>query len=273
MDEHVDHRVPARLARSVRHLVGYRAVGLRPGVHLGLPSTGLTLVLPIDEPLDVDLGGHRARYRASLAGLHTSAARIRYQTTQIGVQLSIDPLACRRLLGVPAAELAENVVELDTAGGSPAARLLDAAASAPSLSAGCAAVADLLDPAEPGGLRRELTNAWGLILRSHGRVSVGWLADAVGWSRRHLEQQFRRELGVSPSQACALRRFEHAVDLVRDRHELAEAAALAGFTDQPHLTRVWRDRTGTTPGRWRSTEQLAFVQDSARALTETREHG
>lgn len=266
MEEHVEYRVRPSLQSLVRRFVGYRSENLEPGVHLGLPSTAFTLVLPIDDKLDVSLGSHRGRYEAMVSGLHTSAASIHYKTTQVGVHLAIEPLACRGVFGVPAVELAGTVVDLESVWGPLAGRLLDAAHSAPSMPQRCAAVESLLREAEVTGVRREVVAAWRLIMRSHGRIAVGAVAEAVGWSRRHLEQEFLRELGVSPKQACRLRRFEQAVNLVRDQHELAEAAVMAGFTDQPHFTRDWRELTGTTPRRWLREEKLAFVQDTAQAL-------
>lgn len=253
----------------MRRFVGYRSENLEPGVHLGLPSTVLTLVLPIDDKLDVSLGGHRGRHAAIVGGLHTGAATIHYDTAQVGVQLAVEPLACRGLLGMPAAELAGTVVDLESVWGPLAERVLDAAHSARPMHERCVAVEHLLRNGESFGVRREVVSAWQLIMRSHGRITVREIAGAVGWSRRHLEQEFRRELGVSPKQACSLRRFERAVGLVRDHHELAEAAALAGFTDQPHLTRDWRRLTGTTPSRWLREEKLAFIQDRARALADS----
>lgn len=272
MDERVEHRVRPSLQKLVRRFVGYRSENLEPGVHLGLPSTTLTLVLPLNDKLDVSLGTDRGRYAAVASGLHTSAATIHYGTAQVGVQLAIEPLASRALLGVPAAELAGTVVDLESVWGPMAGRLLDAAHSPRSMRDRCVAVESMLRETEPTGVRREVVNAWRLIMRSHGRITVGAVAEAVGWSRRHLEQEFLREFGLSPKQACRLRRFERAVDLVRDQHDLAEAAALAGFTDQPHLTRDWRELTGTTPRRWLREEKLAFVQDTARSLAHSGSH-
>lgn len=266
------HHPSPGLASAVRRFVGYRYEGLEPGQHLGMPSTALTLVLPIDGKLDVSLGTGRGQYAATVAGLHLRPATIHYGRAQIGLQLAIDPLSCRRLLGVPAAELAGAAVDLADLLGPLAGRLLDSVHAESSLQSSCTAVDRLLNPGAEYGLRPEVTNAWRLILRSGGLVSVGELAYAVGWSRRHLELQFRRELGISPKQACRLRRFERAVRLVRDGGDLAEVAVRAGFTDQPHLYRDWREMTGTTPIRWRREEILAFVQDRARALAESGNH-
>lgn len=272
MDDQVAHRPSPALATAIRRFVGYQFEGLDPGEHVGLPSTKLTLVLPVRDKLDVTLGGQRGQYDATISGLHLGPATIHYNTTQVGVELSIDPLASRRLLGVPAGELAGTVLELDSVWGALTGQLLDAIHSTSTSVERCAAVERLLHTIDTPDVRREVANAWQLIVRSGGLLTIEAIADAVGWSRRHLELQFRRELGVSPKQACRLRRFERAVGLVRDNHDLAEAAAIAGFADQPHLYRDWRELTGTTPKRWLLDDGLAFVQDGARSLVNSGSH-
>lgn len=272
MREQVTHVASARLREAIRSFVGYRYDGLTPGTHLGLPSTTLTFVLPIDDRLDVSFTNGRRTYDLVVGGLHTTPATIHFGVRQHGVQIGIDPLACRALLGVPAAELAQTIVELDDLWGARAHRLLEAAHSTSDVARQCARVERMIDPVESFGVRPEVSEAWRLVLRSGGLIGVQQMADAVGWSRRHLEQEFRREFGISPKQACRLRRFERAVDLVREGESLAESAAEAGFSDQPHLTRDWKELTGTTPMRWRREDQLAFVQDSANALRHGESH-
>lgn len=268
----VAHAPSGPLARAVRSVVGYQYDDLTPGEHLGMPSTTLTLVLAVDDTLDVSLGGRRQRYRAIVGGLHTTAARIHHGTMQHGVQLALSPLACRALLGVPAGELAEQVSELDEIVGRPAERLLDALHGTTDLTERCRLAEASLPPTRPSDVRPEIRHAWRVALQSGGSATVESLAAAVGWSRRHLEQEWRRELGITPKQALRLRRFERSVALLRNRADLAETAAAAGFADQPHLSRDWKAFTGTSPARWRRADKLAFVQDSANALRHAGEH-
>lgn len=266
------HAPAGALAASVPRFVAYRSEGLTPGSHVGLPSSTMTLVLALGESLDVALGGARGTYDAMLSGLHTTPATIRYGTTRVGIQLAVDPLASRGLFGVPAAELANGVVDLEAAWGRLGEQVLDAAGSAGSLREACRAVESSISLAGDPGVRREVAGAWQLIGHTQGRMTVDVLAEAVGWSRRHLEHEFRHEFGVSPKQACRLRRFERSVELVRAHHDLAESAAIAGFSDQSHLNRDWRALAGSSPTRWRRNEKLAFVQDSARALADSHLH-
>ena len=88
---------------------GYRQAGVPPATHRGLPSPYLTLIITLDDPLDLavptDPGQPPGRYRTLLGGLHTRPAIIRHDGRQSGIQLGLRPLGARVLLGLPAGEL------------------------------------------------------------------------------------------------------------------------------------------------------------------------
>jgi len=57
-------------------------------------------------------------------------------------------------------------------------------------------------------------------------------------------------------------RFGHAPPLrPPDRPPLADVAALAGYYDQAHFTRDWRDLAGCSPTTWLA-EEFPSVQDT-----------
>src|SRR6188474_2107788 len=107
--------VPSALAPYVTSLVAYDSDLGAPGVHRGLPTTSLTLVFPVGEPLDVSWAGQRARAKrwSTVSGLHAGPAEIHHDGTQRGVQLGLTTAGARALLGVPAAELAGELLEVD----------------------------------------------------------------------------------------------------------------------------------------------------------------
>lgn len=76
------------------------------------------------------------------------------------------------------------------------------------------------------------------------------LAGEVGLSRYQLLRGFARELGLPPHAYILQRRIALARRLIRDGHALAEAAAIAGFFDQSHLTRCFARQFGVTPSRY-----------------------
>lgn len=78
---------------------------------------------------------------------------------------------------------------------------------------------------------------------------VATMADECGMSERRLHALFRREVGVSPKVFARIRRFQAALGrLQRQRGtSLAVLAGEAGYADQAHMTRDFREFTGFTP--------------------------
>ena len=259
----------------VAAIVGYRHEGLAPGVHRGLPSPFLTLIVTADEPLEIaahaDPSQAPDRYDAMIGGLHTRPALVAHQGRQFGVQVSLTPLGARALLGVPASALAAIDYHLDDVVGPVARELTERFRAAPDWPGRFAALErgllDLLgdDVAE---VPPELCEAWRLTTSSAGRLRVEEIARRVGWSDRHLLGRFRAETGLSPKEAARVVRFDRARRALALRAacggplDLAALAATAGFYDQAHLTRDWRSFTGLPPSRWLA-EEFGFVQDSA----------
>ena len=93
----------------------------------------------------------------------------------------------------------------------------------------------------------EVAYAWQRTSLRQGRADIHALAAEAGWSRQRLWSRFRTQLGLSPKRAARLVRFDHAARLLADGTPPAEAAARAGYSDQPHLNREVRSIVDTTP--------------------------
>ena len=253
------------LTGLVDRVVGYRLAGLRPGVHVGMPSRYLTLVLPLDAPLRVGWAGEPPRsFSSVLSGLCTRPAGIHHDGSQHGVQLDLTVAGARRLFGVPAAELADTCLDLDSVIGAAGAQLLERVASAHHgrLVLVQRLLADrLADSGEAPLGCPEIDWAWRRLVDGGGGVPVARLAAEVGWSGSHLAARFRRELGMGPKTAARVIRFERSHRMVQNGRALAEVAAACGYADQSHLNRDWAQFAGTAPTRWRLDDDLAFVQD------------
>jgi AraC-like DNA-binding protein len=83
-------------------------------------------------------------------------------------------------------------------------------------------------------------------------ITLSALATEAGLSRYQLIRAFSRQLGLTPHAYIVQRRIQLARRLIRARRGLAEAAALAGFYDQSHLTRCFVRQFGVTPSRYAS---------------------
>lgn len=83
-------------------------------------------------------------------------------------------------------------------------------------------------------------------------ITLSDLATEAGLSRLQLLRAFSLQLGVTPHAYIVQRRIQLARRLIRARRPLAEVAAVAGFYDQPHLTRWFVKQFGVTPRRYSS---------------------
>jgi len=95
----------------------------------------------------------------------------------------------------------------------------------------------------------------GRLAASGGAVPVGVLADAAGVSGNHLATQFKSHVGVTPKRVARIYRFARLILSVDARRPVdwAELAQTAGYFDQAHFSREFKDFTGHTP-----TEYLAL---------------
>jgi AraC family transcriptional regulator len=83
-------------------------------------------------------------------------------------------------------------------------------------------------------------------------ISLSALAQEVGYSRGHFLNMFRRSMGVTPYQYLLRCRIDRARTLLRlGNLSLSEIAVACGFSNQSHLTNVFREHVGTTPGHYR----------------------
>ncbi len=277
-EEWFPRRPHPALRGLVAAAVGYHQQGLPAGVHRGLPSPQLTLVVTLDEPLRMaahpDPRQAPGDFDALLGGLHTTPALISHPGRQAGVQLALTPLGARRLLGLPAGELAALDCPPADVLGRAGTELTDrfrAARTWPERFAALERV--LLHGVQDGGTPPpEVTEAWRLTTASGGRLRVAEIAARVGWSQRHLGARFRTETGLSPKEAARVVRFDRARRALAARvaagrsADLAGLAAAAGFADQAHLTREWRAFSGLPPTRWLAAE-VRFRQDGDGPVT------
>ncbi|HYZ28507.1 MAG TPA: DUF6597 domain-containing transcriptional factor, partial [Thermoleophilaceae bacterium] len=162
------------------------------------------------------------------------------------------PGAAPYLLGIPASDLVNEHVALEAVDPRLAARIdarLDATADPRQT---LAAFADELerrlraidgpDPAVSHAVR----------LLDDTTATIAEVATRAFVSERELQRRFTEHVGYGPKTLQRVLRFQRFLQYISGpRAELAGAAALAGYTDQSHLTRETRRLAGLTPSRLR----------------------
>jgi AraC-like DNA-binding protein len=87
---------------------------------------------------------------------------------------------------------------------------------------------------------------------SHGAVPVGALIDVAGVSGNHLATQFKSHVGVPPKRVARIYRFAQLILGVDDLRPVnwSVLAQTAGYFDQAHFSREFKDFTGHTPAEY-----------------------
>ena len=168
----------------------------------------------------------------------------------VGAQLH--PGAARALFGTPADALAGRHTPLADLWGRDADDWRERVATAPSTDAQL----DLLEAALAARLSA-IRGVHPAVAQALARFRDGSRVDAAvaasGYSHRRFIELFRHDMGVVPTTHRRLRRFNAVLARIDGdpRATWTNVALDAGYADQAHLTREFREFTGLTPGEYR----------------------
>lgn len=109
-----------------------------------------------------------------------------------------------------------------------------------------------------------------MVDRLDGRLDVQELARESGLSVRSLQRTFLAQVGLTPKQLIANVRLQRTLERLRawGRTPTSHAglAAACGFSDQSHMIRDLKRRTGRSPRELEG--RVAFVQDAAACMAQ-----
>jgi AraC-like DNA-binding protein len=93
--------------------------------------------------------------------------------------------------------------------------------------------------------------------------SVADTAERLGFSRKHLNDEFNRRVGIPPKLYGRVQRLQRTIHSVgyRTTVDWADAAVSGGFYDQSHLVHEFRELVGLTPSEYlaRRSPYLGYV--------------
>ena len=151
----------------------------------------------------------------------------------------------RRFVRIEAAELLDRTIPLDAVLGRAARALqsrLDATASLEEcrrILSGAVGAVDV----RPDAVQLAID----AMTRVHGEVDIDWVADQAGMSARQFRRRCQEESGLSPKHLARVLRFRRACELAQRGESWLRVAVEAGYFDQAHLIKDFREFTGTTP--------------------------
>ncbi|MET9522302.1 helix-turn-helix domain-containing protein [Streptomyces coeruleorubidus] len=235
-------------------LGGVRMAGFRERAAAGLdlrvlPRPAVVVVIGLGEsPFTVEGARGHQELPSFAAALSPGPARIRGAGVEC-VEMRLSPRAAYALLGVSPRELDGSVQGLDDLWGRAGSRLRERLAEAPAWEQRLTLVDRFLAEraARAPAMTPEVAAAWDTIVVRRGRVRVGELAEACGWSRKRLWSRFSDQIGLTPKRAAMLVRFDHAARALTAGESAADVALACGYVDQPHLHRDVLAFAGCTP--------------------------
>lgn len=93
------------------------------------------------------------------------------------------------------------------------------------------------------------------IQQSDGLQKIASISDRLNISTRELERRFKKYIGISPKQMSRIYRFQSALQLKDTASSLTDIAHAAGYYDQSHFIREFKDIAGINPNIFFNKEQ------------------
>lgn len=104
-----------------------------------------------------------------------------------------------------------------------------------------------------GAGKKEINKALDYMHSSFNQdFSLTDLADLVGFSKYHFIRAFKKETGKTPYQYYLDLKVEKAIELIKtDKYSITEISFMSGFKDHSHFSRVFLNKTGMAPSRFK----------------------
>ena len=185
-------------------------------------------------------------------GVWTRRFLVEYPARVRLVGVHFKPWGISPFVDVPATELRDRWVPVDAVWRRSLDRIRNQLGELTSATATLRAVEDelrsRLAEAPPRGLD-VVRYTGGRLASAHGAVPVGALTEAAGVSTNHLATQFKSHVGVTPKRVARIYRFARLILSVDALGPVdwAELAHAAGYFDQAHFGKEFKDFTGHTP--------------------------
>jgi len=236
-------------------MTGYRETALGRFYQREAAPLRVPLIISLGTPFLIAFGrdpNPADRQPSFAAGLNVGPVHIESDGGAECVQVDFTPLGAYRFFGGAVVDLAARMVDIGDVLGIEGRRLHERLGATQSWQR-------RFDLLEDFVLRRaghvpssEIAFAYRRLALSSGGARIATLASEIGWSRKHLVDRFRSELGLSPKSVARLIRFHSACRLAQTEatQGWAGIAAESGYSDQAHLAREFAALAGEPPTAW-----------------------
>ena len=270
--EYVEFPAPSMLADVVRCVWLLSGPASAASVAQPVVPDGCAeIVLNLADPFRRfrDGGAWEMQPRSMVVGQITEAVVIAPSGGVDLVGIRLQPWGASSVLSVPATDLRDVLLPLDTVDADMARDLPDELHEESASAARAATVFSYLvrlgrrTPPCPRSRARAIV---GEATRQPEATTVRQLAARLGLGERQLERELDRHVGLRPKMLLRIARFQRALSVARADETLSwsAVAARAGYYDQAHLTHEFRRFAACTPaeflGRDRSLTDLFLAE-------------
>ncbi|MFZ1691797.1 MAG: helix-turn-helix domain-containing protein [Flavobacteriales bacterium] len=249
------------IAHAVEHITfhqGYRPSHAR---EVFVPDGGCEVVIDLsDAPKQRWHDEHGERFdmhkRGWVSGMRTSRIVIGVGSGAPMLILRLRPGVLAALIGMPAHELNDTVVDLDLLLGAHFAAVRDRLGECLEQRGAQAMLDETEDVLAPLFPMRVVERRVGIALqalhRRSGIGTVGAISDELGCSQKHLNDLFQRHCGLGPKRYASLVRFQSLLRRLEREHDpdWTQLALEHGFYDQSHMVNQFQEMTGHSPTRY-----------------------
>ncbi len=186
--------------------------------------------------------------RSIVAGQLTSRLMIgpSGETDIFGVRLRSE--SAFSLLGISMAEIRDQVIDLHDVLGPVEDELFEKLAAANGFDGRIAVFEKYLFALKARPVSAELTECVSILRLTNGAKQIAHCAAHLRWSERRLERTFNEQVGLSPKLFARIIRFQSFLaNAEKGDLNLLDNAFAAGYYDQSHMIRDFRNFAGVTP--------------------------
>jgi AraC-like DNA-binding protein len=250
------HRTPSlRAAGLISGMSGYRET--MPGrFSQRMPAPlRVPLIISLGSPFLIAFGREpdaTDNRRSFVAGLHAGPIHILSDGGAESIRVDFTLLGAYRLFGGAVVDLTARMVDIGDVLGIEGRQLHERLGATPCWQYRFDLLEDFIVTRATAAPSPEIAFAYRKLALSAGGARITALAEEIGWSRKHLVERFRAELGLAPKPVARMIRFHHACRLAQTgvTRDWAATAAESGYSDQSHLTREFAALAGETPAAW-----------------------
>jgi AraC-like DNA-binding protein len=187
----------------------------------------------------------------TLIGLFTSHYDVHFRKLVRVFGIRFKPEGIYHIFGLPASEVHQSFIDMESIAGKNfrdvCSRLKESVSSSQMITL---AEEYLLANINSSRFNLYYLNRAAEIIRNRkGNISITELAGKVYISTRQLEREFKQKLGISPKSYMRIARLNEVNRKIQngERVDLTSLSYIAGYSDQAHFIRDFRQFTGESP--------------------------